>query len=242
MRRRITLALLGLAAFAAPAVAASSALAVPAQAATSAHANPGIYGESTATSTATEDPDRPATSGQARRRALHTDSGPLSPRSHLQIERPGVCRLGRGWLEREAGLADEGVDEVGPALDAAEVAADHGLEPVEGGRGVVAEAAPRACWPGCLCGGGGRGPGRRTGPAGAQVRLLPGRSDCSSSKQTRVPVSAASIVPWPGSPLTTPRQGDAGGGWGSGWAPSARRPSKMMARYRCHRSGGASGR
>jgi hypothetical protein len=45
-------------------------------------------------------------------------------------------------LEGKAGLAEEGVDEVGPSLDVAEPAADHGLEFVEGGGGVVADAEP----------------------------------------------------------------------------------------------------
>jgi len=62
--------------------------------------------------------------------------------------------------------------------------------------------------------------------------LLP--SSDTAAHGSNYPSSSLSLRP--------PRQGDAGGGWGSGWAPSARRPSKMMARYRCHRSGGASGR
>ena len=50
----------------------------------------------------------------------------------------GLCR----WrVEGEAGLAEECVDEVGSALDVPEPGADDGLERVEGGGGVVAQAA-----------------------------------------------------------------------------------------------------
>ena len=44
-------------------------------------------------------------------------------------------------MEGESRLAQEGVDQVGAALDLAEAAANHGLEFVKGGGGVVAEAA-----------------------------------------------------------------------------------------------------
>jgi hypothetical protein len=54
---------------------------------------------------------------------------------------------GRGlrWLrvEGKAGLAEERVDEVGSALDGPEPGADDGFELVEGGGGVVAQAAFR---------------------------------------------------------------------------------------------------
>jgi hypothetical protein len=47
----------------------------------------------------------------------------------------------RRRIEGQSGLSEERVDEVGPALDGPEPAADDGLELVEGGGGVVAQAA-----------------------------------------------------------------------------------------------------
>jgi hypothetical protein len=49
--------------------------------------------------------------------------------------------LGRWWVEGKAGLSEERVDEFGSALDGPEPGPDDGLELVEGGCGVVAQAA-----------------------------------------------------------------------------------------------------
>lgn len=62
----------------------------------------------------------------------------------------GIERSGSGG-EGEAGLAEEGVDEVGPALDGPEPGADHGLQVGESGGGVVAQAGLHPC-PGALDG------------------------------------------------------------------------------------------
>ena len=49
---------------------------------------------------------------------------------------------GLWWrVEGQSRLAEESVDEAGPALDGPEPGADYGLELVEGGGGVVAQAA-----------------------------------------------------------------------------------------------------
>jgi len=55
-----------------------------------------------------------------------------------RLKGQGLCRW---WVTGEAGLAEEFVDEVGSALDVPEPGADDGLELVEGGGGVVAQAA-----------------------------------------------------------------------------------------------------
>ena len=70
----------------------------------------------------------------ARRLTSATSETPLT-----EVERPGSL----WWLrvEGKAGLSEEGVDEVGSALDVAEPGADDGLELVEGGGGMVAQAA-----------------------------------------------------------------------------------------------------
>lgn len=80
------------------------------------------------------------------------------PRAARRTTSPDLQRLkSQGLLARavgfegEASLAEEGVDELGAALDRAEPAADHGLEFVEGGRAVVAQAAFHAR-PGALDG------------------------------------------------------------------------------------------
>ena len=63
-----------------------------------------------------------------------------SPECLQRLKGQGLW-LWRRRFEGEAGLAEEGVDEVGSALDGPESAAGQGLELVEGGRGVIAQAA-----------------------------------------------------------------------------------------------------
>lgn len=55
------------------------------------------------------------------------------------------------WVEGESGLAEEHVDELWPALDAAEPGTDQGLELIQGGGGVVAHPGLHA-GPGALSG------------------------------------------------------------------------------------------
>ena len=57
------------------------------------------------------------------------------------LQRLKVQGLGWRGFEGESGLAEECVDEVGLALDRPEPAADDGFQLVEGGGGVVAQAA-----------------------------------------------------------------------------------------------------
>jgi hypothetical protein len=89
---------------------------------------------------------------RARNRDARLESGTERTGSRVLVSRRSAFtsrrlqRLkGQGlwWLrvEGKAGLAEECVDEVGPALDGPEPGADHGLELVEGGGGVVAQAA-----------------------------------------------------------------------------------------------------
>ena len=55
-----------------------------------------------------------------------------------RLKGQGLRRL---RVEGEAGLSEERIDEVGSALDGPQPAADHRLELVEGGSGVVAQTA-----------------------------------------------------------------------------------------------------
>jgi len=58
--------------------------------------------------------------------------------TYQRLKGQGLRRL---RVEGKTGLAEERVDEAGSALDGPEAAADDGRELVEGGGGVVAQAA-----------------------------------------------------------------------------------------------------
>ena len=83
----------------------------------------------------------------ARRRPWRTavKSQSLLKKGKRQEQPASLQRLksqGLWWrVEGQSRLAEESVDEAGPTLDGPEPGADYGLELVEGGGGVVAQAA-----------------------------------------------------------------------------------------------------